>query len=319
MFFSGGIFLTAGHVLDESYKHALGTLDGEQFVQIAGEERRIRSLLGRSPEKKKIGAPMMAISVRDDECEGSPVFILGENKFASAIEPTDVGLLAVDLTYSSSDVSWRWDTLPVSTKSPRPGDTVYCIGHHNYVNKEYMPYEELTQPNIAKIMSQFEHEFRVSMGTVTDVFVEKYVNGFADGPCFRIDCSIEHGQSGGPVINSDGYVCGINMCGTLDDDEDACLAATITPSFGVLTDIPESMSKREGMPKKVSLAQMIKRGMIATDEGLRNIAVLRSHGLETYHSLEYTVLTAERDGDTVPSKVRDRCGDLSKFHLSYLG
>lgn len=315
--FSGGIFLTAGHVLDELYKHAVSNLDGHHFVQVAGKERRIKSLLGRSPETRKVGAPMMALSVRSDEYDTEPVFVFGESRFGSAVEPSDVGLFAVDLTRTNSPNPWRWESLPVTSNFPRPGETVYCIGHHNYKTTNYMPYEDIEDFDGSRIMRQLDHDFRVSIGVVTDVYVEKYVTGYAEGPCFRIDCALEHGQSGGPVINSEGYVCGINMCATLDDDENSCLAAAIAPALGGLSTIPESMSVRERLPRKVSLARMIKSGLIATDDSLRNIAMLKSHGLETYMPLQTAVLTAKRDGNQVPEEARKKCGDLSGFHLTY--
>lgn len=315
--FSGGMFLTAGHVLDELYKNSLGSLNGEQFISIAGEERRIRSLLGRSPEARNVAAPMMALSVRNDVNSSPPTFIFGESRFATAIEPTDIGIFSVDGTFTNADAPWRWETLPMSPNLPRPGDTVYCIGHHNYANSEYIDYEDFGSPDGQNIVKSLGHDFRVSMGKVTDVYVEKYVTGYADGPCFRINCPIEHGQSGGPVINSSGYVCGINMCGTLDNDDNACLAATIAPGLGGLTTIPESMSQREGLPREVSLAALMKSGRIATDGGLGNIAIHKRQGEDTYLPLEAAILFSDRDGTDVPIEVREKCGDLTGFHLDF--
>lgn len=59
----------------------------------------------------------------------------------------------------------------------------------------------------------YNHRLVVAAGRVTNIFVERLARGFVEGPCFTIDVDVPHGLSGGPILRSDGAVCGVVYSG----------------------------------------------------------------------------------------------------------
>jgi Trypsin-like peptidase domain len=100
--------------------------------------------------------------------------------------------------------------LPISFAIPRVGSNVRCVGYSRTdVQGGKIPIEDLRQGRIGDWFKYYSHSFRVVEGTVTEIFTQGFARGYLRGACFAIDAEVEHGQSGGPVFNDEGYVCGV--------------------------------------------------------------------------------------------------------------
>ena len=103
--------------------------------------------------------------------------------------------------------------MPVSFGFPRIGSRVICLGYDSFE----FPEEGI---DLAEIQNEsFDWGSRSDVrlmaveGEISNIFVEQFAAGFLTGPCFSVNCAVAHGQSGGPVINGDGYVCGVISAG----------------------------------------------------------------------------------------------------------
>ena len=163
--------------------------------------------------------------------------------------------------------------------------------------------DDFNRMNSNEIANAFPHDFLVSEGEITDVYTQNYTDGYGEGPCFKVSCKLEHGQSGGPVINSDGYVCGINMGPALDSD-DSSLASCLWPCLGGKFRIPSKMYKKHEISEFISLNDLINNNFIETDDSIRNrVEEMDSEGNLKIYPVEAAIHFYEDDSVSLPENI----------------
>ena len=120
--------------------------------------------------------------------------------------------------------------LPLSFAIPRVGSKVYCVG---YGDMKYpdggISLGDIRTGNVEWV-NQSALDLRVVEGRVSKILTKGVAKSFPTGPCVLIDGAAEHGQSGGPVLNDDGFVCGVVSAGaSLFMSSDASVVSLLYP------------------------------------------------------------------------------------------
>src|SRR5918992_5324451 len=125
--------------------------------------------------------------------------------------PTD---LLVGNMLNDDRFAWVPTLTPLITFAPpRIGETVRCIGYTDMkVPEEGLPIDDIREYRLNPYEA-YSHRLIVAVGRVTNIFIERFTQGFVEGPCFTIDVEIPQGLSGGPILRSDGAVCGVVYSG----------------------------------------------------------------------------------------------------------
>ncbi len=156
--------------------------------------------------------------------------------------------------------------LPISFAIPRIGTKVKCVGYsRTEVPNGGIPAEDLRRGQVGDWFQHYLHSFRVVEGTVTKIFTQGFARGYIRGACFVIDAEVEHGQSGGPVFNEEGYVCGVVSAGATGYfNEPSSLISLFYPAFTTGISFGFSMG-----PVRIDathpLCALVEQGSIKTD------------------------------------------------------
>jgi hypothetical protein len=122
--------------------------------------------------------------------------------------PTDV-----IFAYPNPQPGFPYIALPLSFVAPRIGSRVTFVGYGGMRQTEDgLSLQALSDGDPTEIL-EAGLDLHVHEGRVTRVFGQRFAWGFIEGPCFAVDCEIPHGVSGGPVLNDEGFVCGIASAG----------------------------------------------------------------------------------------------------------
>lgn len=128
-----------------------------------------------------------------------------------AAPPTD--LLIGNILHDESDALVPTIHPLITFAPPRIGETVRCIGYSDMnVPEGGLPIDDVRERRINPYEA-YSHRLFVAEGRVTNIFAERLTNGFVEGPCFTIDVGVPQGMSGGPILRSDGAVCGVVYSG----------------------------------------------------------------------------------------------------------
>jgi hypothetical protein len=154
----------------------------------------------------------------------------------------------------------------LSPAAPRLNDTVFCVGYSDSQFPEGgIPLQQIKDGSF-DWQGKFSHSFHVTEGKVKALFIHHFSRGYADGPCFLIDCELEHGQSGGPVFNSAGNICGINLGGaSILTGEPSSLASLIYPTLAIKIKLTLELGEAFGFTSYQPLINLIHNGVINTD------------------------------------------------------
>ncbi len=241
-----GLIATAAHVIQEALREAT---------------KVHQAIVNGSCEKE--------LSVENVELFVLHQSILEDGKFRATIWP----IVNVQIAYPTdvafgclkSPFSFPTMTFPLRPAAPRIGDTVFSMG---YCESQYpdggIPFQEVLAGKF-DWHRDYSHRFMVMEGKTKALFIEKFATGYADGPCFMTDSDIKPGQSGGPVFNSEGSICGVNLGGSSLFIEHTSLASLIYPALAAnlkfSTSIPSGFSFNLSQP----LINFISEGCIITD------------------------------------------------------
>ena len=165
-------------------------------------------------------------------------------------------------------------SLPISFAVPRIGSRVFCVGYSDTCLSDSGIQRDDLRFGRSNWFEAYRYIFRVTRGTVTRIFTQRFSGSFIKGPCFTIDAEVKHGMSGGPVFNEEGYICGVVSAGaTHFFNSPASIVSLLYPTL--LTDIKLGVSigplRINGIRQLVSL---IGQGFVITD-GSESLVTIR--------------------------------------------
>ncbi|MCP4335994.1 MAG: trypsin-like peptidase domain-containing protein [Gammaproteobacteria bacterium] len=185
--------------------------------------------------------------------------------------PTDVAF-----GFLKFQQSFPYMSFLLSPATPRIGETVFSIG---YCDSKFpdggIPLREIKDGTFDWHQA-FSHRFHVAEGKVEAIFVKRFSRGYAEGPCFLTDSYVEYGQSGGPVFNSAGNICGINLGGaSMFTNNQNSLASLIYPALAIELKLTVKLGGALTFNAYQPLINFISNGGITTDgsEELSRISV----------------------------------------------
>jgi hypothetical protein len=161
----------------------------------------------------------------------------------------------------------------LSPAAPRIGEKVLCLGFFDSKFPDGgIPLKNINDGTF-DWNNAFSHRFHVTEGNVEALFVNHFCKVYADGPCFLLDCELEHGQSGGPIFNSEGNVCGINLGGaSILLGKESSLASMIYPALAVKIKFSFDMADALHFTATQPLINLINNGI--TTDGSEKLARL---------------------------------------------
>ena len=290
-----GMCATGVHVIDEAFPEY-------KSASRVGLDPRIKSSLGAARGGEQLAGCLAAISIPPPN--SGPVKF-GDPGMVAVVEPTDIGLISFSRAVPEQQ-SQQWEAFPISPMMPKIGSTVYCVGYCEFDSTSKLTTSELFSYDRQTIEQVLKANFRVTKGEVTHVYTQKYADGFGSGACFRVSCPLKHGQSGGPVFNSDGYVCGVNMSSTLDSPQDSSLVSALWEALGGVVKLPDIMVANYAkykIPQEVTLMSLIKNGCVISDGSEKHRIEISRNGQLAIMPPEAVVKLYQRTGMAIPDEL----------------
>lgn len=144
-------------------------------------------------------------------------FMTGDDVYTANFWPLErvQGAPPTDLVYAfpQFQTKFRYSYFRISFAVPRVGSRVICLGY----SELFAPHGPIKVDEVLSGKSSWHdiycHKFRAVEATVTHIFTQGFTPPYGTGPCFIVDANLEHGMSGGPVLNEDGTVCGVISAG----------------------------------------------------------------------------------------------------------
>lgn len=158
---------------------------------------------------------------------------------------------------------------------PRIGSKIICIG---YAGTEVpgggISIEEIRSGKIQDWFSCYKHSLRAVQGRVMQVFTQGFTEGYLRGGCFSIDCEVEPGQSGGPVFNEHGYVCGVISAGATNFfNKPASLVSLFFPTLMTIIKFGGSMGQNR-FDVSSPLWELVSNGSMETDGSEKMVTIV---------------------------------------------
>jgi hypothetical protein len=248
--------ITATHNIYEAMKH-----------EPRLERMLIANSLPQAIQLREIGLSVLHHHVASD---GQVAFSFLPLETLDAAPPTDVIFGYPTFGHGREILS-----LPLSFDPPRINETVWCVGYTDFHPVDGVPVSQLMDGTYD--WHSYRHRFVVVEGKVKRIFTSRFDAGYHRGPCFSINNSIFHGQSGGPVISERGTIVGINSCDASNFfSEPSTLSAMLYPLL--LTEI--RFGAKFGAPNFTfsfkstrHLVDMVMDGTISSDGSAQHVNI----------------------------------------------
>lgn len=191
-----------------------------------------------------------------------------EDKISMTLWPLESvdGAPPTDVVYGFPKFSEGTRTLAnkLSFGLPSIGQRVLSIGYSEF---EFpaggIPKKDLLSGEFD--WSKYSHRLFVVEGWIKDIFTQRFSRGFVAGPCFTFDSEIRHGMSGGPIIDEEGTIIGVNSAGaSLITNTPASIGSLLFPTIMTKLSFGLSMGPVR-INAKHPVISLIESGTILTD------------------------------------------------------
>lgn len=238
----GNLAITAKHVLDDIF-HRFGT------VQVNQLSHEIRDY-----------------AVRLYQILPGPEYAIWNVITAWPSLETDIAILQLGLhSYTGNSPPSDWKVPRLKVCPPDIGSSIVGFGYHSS--------QVSVTPNQNGYHLDINDVPTSTTGTVAEVLPVGNPAGRFTFPCYRVDARFDAGMSGGPVIDSNGSICGI-ISGTYGDDGAGHIsyAVTLWPMLRTLI----SANRRGNYPRDIDypMIDLALGGQIFA-EGLENLDPLQ--------------------------------------------
>ena len=235
-----GLFVTAAHVVEEAWEFAPGGLNSTDEFDL-----------------------MIFVF---DQGDSYPVWGGGVPVVhADFSRSLDLALLQVPFPKKHDGTPLRFEHLEIQTRTPRVGDDCFAFG--------YSEFEFIDEGSIPEVSPALKFRFNTARGQIQEIHPEGRDRFFVRYPSFTTGARFDGGMSGGPVIADTGRVIGVVSTSLPATDQDPAHISTcslIPPLLGfhAFTAQPDNET-----PKKETLLDMAKRGLLQVDGDLDQVEV----------------------------------------------
>jgi hypothetical protein len=182
--------VSAAHNIRETWRH----------------EKRLSHLLTTdtlppSVELKEAGVSLLYNRIEEDGSRGR--LSIWPLETIEGAPPTDIVI-----GYPQFQTQFPTLVNRLSFDVPAIGSTVWSIGY-TAMQPDRISLSDL-RSGAFDLVRDYSHKLIVVEGTVRRFFTQRFAAGYVEGPCFAFDAEIDHGQSGGPVMTTDGVIVGVN-------------------------------------------------------------------------------------------------------------
>lgn len=152
---------------------------------------------------------------------------------------------------------------PLSFLPPKMGEHVLAVGYPQW----NATFRDSANVDVTPTMGK-------AIGIVEEVWPTGRDALLLPQPSFSVGAKYTGGMSGGPVINSQGYVCGVVSRGfdMADESMSIAYASLLAPALSLTTE----WADETGVPFQCDLAELAKRRWIHTDGSENRVAVHRN-------------------------------------------
>ena len=232
--------------------------------EVFSYEPRLHHLITALTHPEAIETKEVGIYVLHQRWEDST-----KTKIHFALWPIEsfAGALPSDVTLGFPQFTDRLGTLsmPLSFDVPSPGALVWSTGYADFK----FPIEGIDLDEVKggrfNWLTQYSHRFLVCEGRVQAIFLKRFANGYVEGPCFSFDVEVPHGLSGGPVLDMNGTVRGVNSASATNFlDGPATLASFLQPLLfqNICSGVQLGPMR---IDSAIPIVEWIMRGTIQTD------------------------------------------------------
>jgi hypothetical protein len=249
-------------------------IGGSQLLMTAGHV--VKDAIGR-------GQRVLGKDGRWIDASGLYALYASSERHGVGLEHHLGGLLRIDHVWCNDllDIGLCWLRLPIingkpirilrmrlSPGLPKVGESITAFGYHGLS-------EPLQTDNNGKRILPYDAKGSFSTGNIVAIHEVQRDSAMLSFPCFRTSARFDAGMSGGPVVNSEGDVCGVVCAGSGRSLDGTYLsyASLLWPAMGCTINIAPS----KGAPvESRTLMELISSGFIRADGTETQVSVERS-------------------------------------------